>query len=88
MTSYQKEKVLPLTDSLTTLVYGTRTETTATGPFIGITMPKAEEGYYYFYDRLNDTGSDKLVLTRASHNYTIAIYNSVTDELYYCEYDS
>jgi len=81
-------KVLPLTDELTTLVYGTRTETAATGPFIGITMPKVEEGYYFFYDRLNESDTEDLVLTRGSYNYTIAIYDSATDTLYYCEYDT
>ena len=81
-------KVLPLTDTLTTLVYGTRTETTATGPFIGITMPKVEEGYYVFHDRLNECDTDDLVLTRGSYNYTIAIYDSLSDTLYYCEYDT
>lgn len=79
---------LPLTDNLTTLIYGTRTQTTATGPFIGVTMPKVEEGYYFFYDRLNDCYTDDAVLTKHSYNYTIAIYDIVRDCLYYCEYDT
>ncbi len=79
---------LPLTDTLQTLIYGTRTETTALGPFIDISMPEAEKGYWYFYDRQAGTTQDDMVLTRNSYNYTIAIYDAETDILYYCEYDT
>lgn len=81
-------KQLPLTDDLTTLIYGTRTETAATGPFIGVTMPRVEEGYYFFYDRLNERYTDVAVLTLGSYNYTIGIYDSARNLLYYCEYDT
>lgn len=79
---------LPLTDNLETLIYGTRTETEATGPFIGITMSRAESGYWYFYDRQGETYSDDQVLNRGSYNYTFAIYDTQKDLLYYCEYDT
>ena len=79
---------LPLTDKLQTLIYGTRTETTATGPFIGITMPKIETGYWFFYDRQGETADDGDVLNRNSYNYTVALYDTEHDLLYYCEYDT
>lgn len=81
-------KKLPLNHNLETLIYGTRTETKATGPFIGITIPRVNEGYWYFYDRQGDTEDDGLVLSRSSYNYTIAIYDTENDLLYYCEYDT
>ena len=81
-------KKLPLTDNLQTLIYGTRTETKATGPFIGVTFPKVEEGYWYFYDRQGKTESDKQVLDRNSYNYTFAIYDAENNRLYVCEYDT
>lgn len=79
---------LPLTDNLQTLIYGTRTETQATGPFIGVTVPKVETGYWYFYDRQGETNDDSEVLNRNSYNYTFALYDAETDLLYYCEYDT
>ena len=79
---------LPLTDNLETLIYGTRTETKATGPVIGITMPEVENGYWYFYDRQGDASSDSEVLNRNSYNYTFALYDTEKDLLYYCEYDT
>ena len=79
---------LPLSDNLQTLIYGTRTETTATGPFIGITMPKIEKGYWYFYDRQGETANDADVLNRNSYNYIFALYDTENDLLYYCEYDT
>ena len=79
---------LPLTDNLETLIYGTRTETTATGPFIGVTMSRAKKGYWYFYDRQGETTDDSGVLNRGSYNYTFALYDADKDLLYYCEYDT
>lgn len=79
---------LPLTDNLETLIYGTRTETKATGPFIGITMSRVEDGYWYFYDRQGETTDDTNVLNRGSFNYTFALYDAENDLLYYCEYDT
>ena len=79
---------LPLTENLETLFYGTRTDTEATGPFIGITMPRVEHGYWYFYDRQGETADDSNVLNRGSFNYTFALYDAEKDLLHYCEYDT
>ena len=79
---------LPLTENLETLIYGTRTDTTSIGPCIGITMSRAERGYWYFYDRQGETTDDGDVLNRGSFNYTFALYDAEKDLLYYCEYDT
>ena len=79
---------LPLTENLETLIYGTRTDTETIGPFIGITMSRAEQGYWYFYDRQGETTDDGDVLNRGSFNYTFALYDAEKDLLYYCEYDT
>ena len=80
--------VLPLTDNLQTLIYGTRSPEASVGPFIGITMPRVERGYWFFYDRQGDTADDGAVLSRGSYNYTFAVYDADADRLYYCEYDT
>lgn len=79
---------LPLTENLETLIYGTRTDTKATGPYIDITMSRAEKGYWYFYDRQGETTDDCDVLGSGSFNYTFALYDAEKDLLYYCEYDT
>lgn len=81
-------KKLPLSASLETLIYGTKTENKAAGPFIGITFPKVEEGYWYFYDQQGQTQDDSAVLNRNSYNYTFSLYDVRNDCLYYCEYDT
>ena len=79
---------LPLTENLNTLIYGKWSEQSVTGPFVGVTVPQAEQGYWYFYDRQGMTSADDMVLNRSSYNYTIAIYDAVRKCLYYCEYDT
>jgi len=81
-------KALPLTDNLHTLVYGSRTETGIIGPYIGVTFPRIENGYWFFYDRQGETVDDGEVLNRNAFNYTIAIYDAEKDCLHYCEFDT
>ena len=84
---------LPLTSALTALVYGAPTA----GPYLTTGSPPApvfpviEEGYYYFWDRhreSTDPQDSTQVLARASFNLTIAIYDSSTDTLHYCVFDT
>ena len=90
-------KPLPLTENLTALVYGIRSETTAVGPYITFddvgtpAFPVIENGYYFFLDRHSnstDAHDDTNVLARPSFNLTIAMYDADTDILYYCEFDT
>lgn len=86
---------LPLTDNLTALVYGVKEDTSSIGPYItegGETLfPKIENGYYYFYDRHSeskDSSDDADVLNRPSFNFIIAIFDTDTNRLYYCKFDT
>ena len=79
---------LPMPKELQTLLYGEWTPTKVTGPFVGVTIPKVDQGFYYFFDRQGDTHSVGEVLDRGSFNYTVAIYDLVKNELIYCEYDT
>ena len=87
---------MPLTENLTALVYGLHTETSSIGPMIHSednvpVVPEIENGYYYFRDRHSqstDTKDDTNVLSRASYNFTIAIYDTDTQKLYYLELDT
>lgn len=88
--------VLPLTENLTALVYGVHTEETSVGPMVhdGTGTPilsKVQNGYWFFYDRHSQSTNpkdDSGVLGRASYNFTIAIYDTVNQTLYYIEFDT
>ena len=79
---------LPLNDNLDTLIYGKWGEDSVVGPFVGVTIPRMERGYWYFYDRQRMTCDDSMVLNKGSYNYTIALYDSDRNCLHYCEYDT
>ena len=87
---------MPLTENLTALVYGIRTETSSIGPMIHSgdnipVVPEIENGYYYFKDRhyeSTDPKDDTNVLSRSSYNFTIAIFNADATILYYLELDT
>ena len=87
---------MPLTENLTALVYGLHTETSSIGPMIhkednAPVVSEIENGYYYFKDRhyeSSDPKDDTSVLGRASYNFTIAIYDTDTQKLYYLELDT
>lgn len=50
-------------------------------------IPKVENGGYYFIDRQQDTERAGL-LYRRSYNFSLAIYDSDENILYYCEIDT
>ena len=50
-------------------------------------IPKVENGCYYFIDRQQDTERAGL-LYRRSYNFSLAIYDSDENILYYCEIDT
>lgn len=54
-------------------------------------FPMIENGYYYFFDRhdnARDPYSDASVLSRASFNFTAALYDCDTQTLYFCRFDT
>ena len=88
-------KELPLTENLTALVYGLEDETSSIGPYIledgEALFPKVENGYYYFYDRHNESKDhfdDTNVLDRHSFNFVIAVFDADTNSLYYSKFDT
>ncbi len=90
----------PLNDTVETLVYGK----TSNGDFENgdfdiapyftsengeALLPKISHGYYRLIDRQTNTeDKEKDILERYSLNITLAIYDSDTNILYFCEYDS
>lgn len=87
---------LPLTENLTALVYGIHNEDSSIGPMIHggdciPVIPEIENGYYYFLDRHSQSTNpkdDSGVLDRASYNFTIAIFDTDQQILYYMELDT
>lgn len=88
---------LPLSGTLTALVYGIRTEDSQTGPYLkdsggAALFPEIRHGYYYFIDRQAEQGGDSHndsgVLDRYSLNFTIAVYDTDTNIMYYAELDT
>ena len=76
-------KKLPLSDNLNTFIYG--------GYDSKLEIPKIKEGYYYFKDRHSeseDVRDDSELMSRASFNFTLLIYDSETDIMYIIEYDT
>ena len=88
---------LPFTENLTAVVYGITDENSSIGPYITVddtrspAVPEITNGYYFFLDRHSqstDPYDDTNVLSRASFNLTIAIYDCDTEMLYYLEFDT
>ena len=94
-------KALPLDRTAQALVYGVReesgTEETGimvyqTGPYLtdeegDLLVPEIREGWYRLIDRHAEAGETDL-LSRASLNFTLALYDAGTDTLYFCEMDT
>lgn len=73
----------PLSESLNTFVYQPCDE--------NIDIPEITNGYYFFYDRhskADDRYDDSKFLDRESLNFTFAIYDSDSDTVYICKYDT
>ncbi len=89
---------LPLTENLEALlhgvVYDNGLSVNQVGPYVDFSeeqLPHIQNGYYYFVDRQAESEqqhSDAQVMERASFNFSIAIYDTDTDTLYYVEVDS
>ena len=59
--------------------------------FNDLAIPVIEEGYYFFYDRHDQTKDpydDTDLYNRASFNFTFAIYNLKQDRLYVCKFNT
>ena len=96
-------KPLPLDETTEIAVFGVTTmetgENEATevtvGPYIPYEegmepIPRVLHGYGFFEDRYPSDGpeKEKAFLDRGAFNFTVALYDSDTDTLYYCEVDT
>ena len=76
---------LPLSENLSLIMYGNY------GLSEEAHMPAIENGYYCFEDRhseANDASDDSELFSRASFNFSLAVYDSDTNRLYYFEFDT
>ena len=81
----------PLDDTVQALVYGLSDETTQIGPMLNDNeghpiVPEIRNGYYLLIDRQNDAAAD--ILDRYSFNFTLGLYDTDTNTLYFCELDT
>lgn len=86
-------KELPLSSNLNFVLYGGEKEGIIYGYNLAeeTKIPEIKNGYYYFYDRHSesiDSSDDANLLSRTSFNFTLAIYDSDTDRMYYLEFDT
>lgn len=84
----------PLSDNLQAVVYGRADGDAQYGPYItddASIIPQIEHGYYYFCDRHSESNNpkdDTELLNRYSMNFTIALYDTDNNKLYYYELDT
>lgn len=84
---------LPLSENLQLIMYGGEKDGVAYGYELAkdANMPEIKNGYYCFYDRHSEStehDDDSELFSRHSYNFSIAIYDSDTDIMYYYEYDT
>lgn len=84
-------KAFPLDTTTQTLVYGIKDEAGETGPFLSDSkgnalVPEIQNGYYLLIDRHDDTKT--AILERASFNFTVGLYDTDKNTLYYCKLDT
>lgn len=72
---------LPLSENLNNVMYGNSLTEEAH-------LPTIENGYYKFKDRQTDSTDDSDLSDKASYNFSLAIYDSDTDKMYYFDFDT
>lgn len=85
----QDWKPLPLSENLNRMLYGGGSYSYG---LAGEThIPKIENGYYLFKDRHSestDSSDDTALFDRYSFNFSVGIYDTDTDRLYYLAFDT
>ncbi len=84
---------LPLSENLQLIMYGGERNGICYGYNLSeeAKMPKVENGYYRFYDRHSestDPSDDSDIFRRCSYNFSLAVYDSDTDIMYYFDFDT
>lgn len=77
---------LPLPDDLASLLYEGMDGVWPSE----VRIPKTETGFWYFRDRYDpkSPGYEQSFTDRSSYNFTVALYDSTAQTLYYCEMDT
>lgn len=84
-------KQLPLSSNLQLIMYGDESGAYGYNLAEVAKIPEVTNGYYYFCDRHSestDSSDDTNLFARASFNFTLAIYDSDADRMYYFEFDT
>lgn len=95
-------KAFPMDETVRALVYGvtkeTGTEETGitvyqTGPYLtdddnNLLVPEIQEGYYRLIDRHSEAEEGTDILSRHSLNFTLGIYDTTTNTLYFFQMDT
>ena len=88
-------KSFPLDKTVQTLLYGYESDELICEPYItdennNAIIPEITNGYYFLYDRQakNGRAAGADILRRDSLNFTVAVYDSDSRILYYCEMDT
>lgn len=83
----------PMDETVKALVYGIESEggTKRIGPYLTKDateplMPEISDGYYIFIDRHTDKETD--ILERGSYNFTVGVYDTEANILYFGESDT
>ena len=89
----EKWNKLPLTENLELILYGGEKDGTTYAYYLAddVGFPEVSNGYYFFYDRHSESmnsNSDEDLFNRSSFNFSIAIYDTDNDMLYYIRMDT
>lgn len=93
MSQVTKWKPLPLSENLQLIMYGGTKDGVTYGYLLAeeANIPMIESGYYYFIDRQSkaqDKYSDEALFDRYSFNFSLALYDTETDLMYFYEFDT
>ena len=85
----------PLDETVQALAYGVSDEASQTGPFLTDEdgkplVPEIRNGYYLLIDRQAEKGMIEAadILHRHSFNFTLGLYDTDADTLYFCKLDT
>lgn len=84
---------LPLSENLSLIMYGGKRDGMQYSYHLAekAGFPVVENGFYYFSDRHSqstDSADDTALFDRSSFNFSLAVYDSDNDVLYYMEFDT
>lgn len=93
ITASAQWKAFPLDEIVNALVYGIESEAIQVGPYLtdgngNPLVPEIQNGYYLLIDRQTGKHTEADILHRYSFNFSIGLYDSDTNTLYFCQLDT